>query len=103
MLTVTVHISGNSNVVLHYRKESVPFIVLNECSKSKYLKESYVSETSADTCYFHSDKSSKSLVASPAVADCHPYSQMSLYCLKCLFTHDPSNDLTNKSYSEDLL
>lgn len=93
VLTVTVRISGNFNVVHQYRKNSLPLIVLNECSKSKYLKESYVSETSADTCYFHLDKLSKSLVASPAVAGCHPYSQMSLYHLKCLFIDGQSHKI----------
>lgn len=67
VLAVTVNISGKLSVVHHY-KRSVPPVVLSEC---KYLKESYASETRADTCYFHLDRLCKSLVASSVVADCH--------------------------------
>lgn len=70
VLALTVNISGKLSAVHHYKK-SVPSVVLSECSVSKYLKESYASETRADTCYFHLDRLCKSLVTSSAVADCH--------------------------------
>lgn len=62
-------------------------------NKSKYLKESYGSETSADTCYFHLDKLSKSFAASPTVASCHSYSKMSLFHLKRPFINGESHKI----------